>query len=48
MCYDDDEVMCDCGECRYCRAHSSSDHDYEGDDYVCSRCNGAGCTACEG
>lgn len=24
-----------------------SDYDFETDDYVCSRCNGAGCTKCE-
>jgi hypothetical protein len=24
-----------------------SDHDFEGEDYVCSRCNGAGCMKCE-
>lgn len=24
-----------------------SDYDFEGDDYVCSRCNGAGCTKCD-
>lgn len=25
----------------------TSDHDYETEEYVCSRCNGAGCTKCE-
>ncbi len=38
---------CDCGRCRYCKAHSSSDYDYETDEYECSRCNGGGCTRCE-
>ena len=44
---DQEERLCDCGNCRYCDAHASSDHDYETEDYVCSRCNGAGCTKCE-
>lgn len=41
---DNDERLCDCGNCKYCDAYSSSEHD---DDDVCSRCNGAGCTKCE-
>lgn len=41
-----EERLCDCGECRYCNAHDSSEYDYE-DDHVCSRCNGAGCARCE-
>ena len=46
--YDENEERaCNCGKCKYCNACLSSDHDYEGDDYMCSRCDGAGCTACE-
>ena len=43
----DDEPLCNCGECKYCIAISSSEYDYEGSEYVCIRCNGAGCTKCE-
>lgn len=43
----EDERLCDCGECRYCKAHDSSEYDYETEDYLCTRCNGAGCTKCE-
>jgi hypothetical protein len=43
----DEENLCDCGKCRYCVANSSSDHDYETEEYDCIRCNGAGCTKCE-
>lgn len=39
------ERLCDCGECRYCIAHDSSEYDY--DDHTCYRCGGAGCTRCE-
>jgi hypothetical protein len=42
-----EEPLCDCGQCKYCDAHSKSDDDYEDDNHVCSRCNGAGCTKCE-
>lgn len=45
--YEWDEKECDCGKCKYCLAVSSSDHDYEGEDHDCSRCNGAGCAKCE-
>lgn len=35
-------------DCEEVEAHDYfSDHDFEGEDYVCSRCNGAGCTKCE-
>jgi hypothetical protein len=40
-----EEPLCDCGSCKYCDAHSSSEYDY--DDQGCTRCNGAGCTKCE-
>ena len=40
-----EETLCDCGECKYCNAHDSSEYDY--DDHACTRCNGAGCTRCE-
>lgn len=43
----EDERMCDCGSCKYCKAHDSSDLDYETADYVCSTCNGGGCIRCE-
>lgn len=43
----DDERLCHCGKCRYCIAHDSSDYDYETEEYVCIRCNGAGCSKCE-
>lgn len=43
----DDEKLCDCGNCKYCKAHNSSDYDYETAEYECVRCNGAGCTKCE-
>lgn len=43
----EEESLCDCGSCRYCKAHNSSDYDYETDDYDCSYCNGAGCVHCE-
>ena len=39
-----EERLCDCGECKYCNAHDSSEYDY---DHACTRCNGAGCTRCE-
>ena len=42
-----DERLCYCGNCRYCNAFLSSEDDYSGDDYLCTRCNGAGCTKCE-
>lgn len=42
-----EEPLCDCGSCKWCKAHLSSDHDYETDDYVCSTCNGGGCMKCE-
>jgi len=42
-----EERSCDCGDCKYCNAYLSSDHDYETDEYVCSSCNGAGCGKCE-
>ena len=42
-----EERMCDCGECKYCNAHGSSEYDYETGEYDCTRCNGAGCTKCE-
>lgn len=47
--YDDyeEERLCNCGKCKYCKAHDSSEYDYEGEDYACTRCNGAGCTKCE-
>jgi hypothetical protein len=41
-----EEPLCDCGRCKYCDAHLSSEDDYK-DDHVCIRCNGAGCTKCE-
>ena len=44
---DNDEMLCDCGDCRYCNVYLASDDDYEGDNYVCSRCDGGGCTKCE-
>lgn len=43
----DEERLCDCGECKYCNAHDSSDYDYEGEGFECSICNGAGCMRCE-
>jgi hypothetical protein len=42
-----DERICDCGDCRYCNAYDSSDYDYENEEYICVRCNGAGCAYCE-
>lgn len=42
-----EERLCDCSECIYCNTHDSSEYDYEDDNHVCSRCNGAGCTRCE-
>lgn len=39
----DEELLCDCGDCRYCNAHGMSDVDYDS----CWRCNGAGCGTCE-
>ena len=45
--YMDDERLCDCGECKYCTAYLSSEHDYETDEYVCRVCNGGGCMRCE-
>lgn len=45
--YMDDERLCDCGECKYCIAYLSSEHDYETDEYVCRVCNGGGCMRCE-
>ncbi len=44
---EESERLCDCGDCRYCDAVDSSEYDYEGEDFACSRCNGAGCTRCE-
>jgi hypothetical protein len=44
---ENDELLCDCGNCKYCDAIQLSDDDYATDDYVCTRCNGAGCTKCE-
>lgn len=44
---EDDERLCDCGNCKYCNAYLSSDDDYKTDEYECSRCNGGGCTSCE-
>ena len=41
-----EERLCDCGECKYCKTYDSSEYDYE-DGYVCSSCNGAGCIRCE-
>lgn len=46
----DDERLCDCNDCndcKWCKAFLSGDDDYEGPDYLCSRCNGGGCTKCE-
>lgn len=45
----DDERLCYCGckGCRYCNAYLSSEDDYTGKDYVCTACNGGGCTKCE-
>lgn len=43
----DDELLCDCGDCSYCRTVYASEYDYETDEYLCVRCNGAGCAACE-
>jgi hypothetical protein len=40
---ENEERLCDCGNCRYCNAYLSSEYDY---DEPCS-CNGAGCTKCE-
>ena len=45
--HENDERACECGNCRYCDAYLSSEYDYEGDDYVCTTCNGGGCTRCE-
>ncbi len=42
-----DERICDCNDCKYCDVYRKSDYDYETSDYLCSRCNGAGCTVCE-
>lgn len=42
-----EEPLCDCGSCKWCNVNASSDHDFETDEYDCSRCNGAGCTKCE-
>ena len=42
----DDERLCDCGSCKYCKAILSSDDDYI-DGYDCTTCNGAGCMRCE-
>ena len=44
---DRDEPLCDCGTCKWCDAYHSSEHDHEGEDFVCSTCNGAGCFRCE-
>jgi len=38
-----DEVLCVCGECRYCRAHLMSDDDDDG----CDICGGGGCARCD-
>ena len=42
-----DERLCNCGDCRYCNAYLSSEDDYEGEGFTCSTCNGGGCTRCE-
>ncbi len=42
-----DERLCECGRCRYCIAHTSTEYDYLTSNYLCSQCNGAGCTKCE-
>ena len=42
-----EEILCDCRECKYCNAHHSSEYDYETEEYSCTRCNGAGCVRCE-
>lgn len=39
-----DERLCTCGKCRYCRAFSVSDYDT---DAPCSMCGGGGCACCE-
>jgi hypothetical protein len=44
---ENEERLCDCGDCKYCDAFLSSEDDYQTKDYICSRCNGAGCTKCE-
>lgn len=38
-----EEKLCDCGSCRSCNAHATS----ELDDTSCWRCEGAGCPTCE-
>ena len=43
----EEEKLCDCGNCKYCKVLLESDHDYNGDEYICSACNGAGCNKCE-
>lgn len=45
---DNDECLCDCGDCRYCNAYNTTDYDYQEDSgYACTRCGGAGCLKCE-
>lgn len=41
-----DERLCECGECKYCKAFLSSDYDTDKD--VCWSCKGnGGCIICE-
>jgi len=48
-----DNIDFDHGGCRYCGdidctgSCALSDYDFEGDDFVCSTCNGGGCMRCE-
>lgn len=44
---ENEERLCDCGDCRYCDAYLSSEYDYEGEGFLCSVCNGGGCHNCE-
>ena len=44
---ENEERLCDCGECKYCDAFLASEDDYRTEEYLCYLCNGAGCTKCE-
>jgi len=44
---DHEEQLCNCGECKYCKAFFSSEYDYETSEYVCTTCGGGGCLKCE-
>ena len=44
---ENEERLCECGECRYCDAYLLSEYDLEGEGFVCSACNGGGCFYCE-